>query len=481
MKYRKAWFSKLVKLSVALAVTTLMVTISTFESIGYRVNGIQEISFTRHYDYGYADAVFAINITFNPLLYPFQWLIGKGSLSGNFSMVYLPHAYERGEWGPPIFGSSEEHYENYISYVVSSTTLANTLILLVLTIAIELLQWRVSYISLFAGLLGFLIMSVNGTLIGLVIGAIVAIYITKSKYKLSLAGLRGYILKRIIYSFALIILVITIDFAIFMKMPSNPMDLFTATTRSESEAEAVRRLWGLSEPLVPQYLTYLRNLLSFNLGNVGRTLRNPEKRIIPVAESLSTRLPYTIFLLGTSTLISIIVVVIIGCFTIYKRGKLVDTMSALFSSTLSSLPVQWVGAILLMVFSLQLRLFPYEGAYPAQEWTLNPPTVFNIEISYSQVAIGVFLNFNVLELWRLVWGYFLYALLPIFTLVISQVGVWILLTRASLIETVGEPSLLFLGECRQQPSLLSWSLHFLKSCISGCIFNVSLKCRGHHR
>jgi peptide/nickel transport system permease protein len=420
-----------------------MTILGTFKGVGYLVEGIQEISFTPYYNYGYADAVFAVNMTFNPLLYPFQWLIGEGIISKNISMTYLPHAYERGEWGPPIFGGSEEHYANYISYVVSSATFANILILLVLTIAIELLQWRVSYISLFAGLLGFLVMSINGMLIGLIIGFVLAMHIAKSKYKLSLVGVRGYVLKRIIYSFALVILVITIDFVIFMKMPSNPMDLFARWTRTESEAETIRKLWGLNQPLIPQYLTYMRNLLSFNLGNLGRTLTDPtSKKVIPVAESLLTRLPYTVFLLGTSTLISIVIGVMIGCFTIYKRGKLVDMVSAVFPSTLSSLPVQWLGAILLLIFSLQLGWFPFEGAFPEQEWKLNPPTVFNSQVSCSQAAINVSVNFNILELWRLVFGYSQHALLPILTLVISQVGMWILLTRASLIETVGEPYLI---------------------------------------
>ena len=55
-----------------------------FNNLGYYVNAIKKISFKPHSQLGCADVVFFCDIIYNPILYPFYWIVGRGTLTGNF-------------------------------------------------------------------------------------------------------------------------------------------------------------------------------------------------------------------------------------------------------------------------------------------------------------------------------------------------------------------------------------------------------------
>jgi len=250
-------------------------------------------------------------------------------------------------------------------------------------------------------------------------------------------GLRAYIIKRIIYSFILILLIILTNFIIFMLMPGDPAAFLMAGYRGEGKEtlekhlQELREQWGLTDPLWIRFLKYLRNLLTWNFGleMVGQK---------PVAQVMMNRIPYTIFLLGSATIIAIIIGVLWGIAVIYKRGGTFDSASVLLALIVNSLPTFWMGMMFLLIFYKNLQWFPGAGPFP-REWAIGGrPIPYTVDIASSSNVLNIAFNFNLQEAWRLVEGYLWHAFLPLFTLTIFFFGGWLLLTRATMLETITE-------------------------------------------
>jgi len=250
-------------------------------------------------------------------------------------------------------------------------------------------------------------------------------------------GLRSFILKRIIYSFILLLLVILANFCIFILMPGDPSAFLMAAWSRESPQQrqaherALTEMWGLTDPLHVRLLKYTRNLLTWNLGNeiAGRR---------PIAEVMVQKVPYTVLLLGVSLLISIIVGVVFGVIVIQKRGSLLDSGSVISSLILGALPTFWLGLVLLWIFSNTLGWFPGARAFPV-EWAGGRwPVPYVTNVAYSSNSINMVFSVNIDEAWGLFEGYLSHLMLPMVTLVLFSFGGWLLLTRATMLEAITE-------------------------------------------
>jgi peptide/nickel transport system permease protein len=243
-----------------------------------------------------------------------------------------------------------------------------------------------------------------------------------------LMGLRGYILKRILYMVALIFFVITINFFIFMLMPGDPslMVINPQSRNWKEELEAVRKAWGLDQPIYVKYIKYTINLLTWNFGKSFITR-------LPVASEISWRLSYTLLLMGGSTILAMTIGILLGVLAAHKRGSRFDDVNVVFSLTFYSLPVFWMGIVFLMIFAIQLRWFPLGRPIPT-EWLLTPPSpAFVLDLFGLKVAIPTLYELFV-RLQHLV--------LPLATLTLFQYGGWLLLTRATMIEALTEDYIL---------------------------------------
>lgn len=249
-------------------------------------------------------------------------------------------------------------------------------------------------------------------------------------------GLRSFIVKRLIYSFVLVLLIILLNFAIFKAMPGDPLVFLMQPWSKENpevrraQEEQLRSLWGFNEPFEVQLAKYIRNLLSFQLGIEFMSRR-------PIGEIMAQKIPYTLLLLGGSAVISIIIGILWGIVIIQRRGGLIDSGSVMGSLIVGSLPTFWIGLMLLLLFFSTLRWFPNAGAFP-RDWAGNWPVVFTSSSSSSSGALNVILSINLQGLLTLIGGYLWHLTLPLFTLTIFTVGGWLLLTRATMLETITE-------------------------------------------
>jgi len=250
-------------------------------------------------------------------------------------------------------------------------------------------------------------------------------------------GLRSFIAKRLVNSVILLLLVIIANYVIFMRMPGDPGAFLMAAWSKESaeqrqaHEDALNQMWGLNDPWYLQLYKYTRNLLSWNFGVeiAGRR---------PIGAIMSEKVQYTILLLGLSTVLSIIIGVVLGILVIQRRGSFWDTLSVVTSLIIGSLPTFWIGLILLWVFSGSLKWFPGAHAYPESWAVFGTPVPYTRNMAYSSDAFKMIFSLNFAQTWELIWGYISHLILPLTTLTIFSFGSWLLLTRATMLETITE-------------------------------------------
>lgn len=222
-------------------------------------------------------------------------------------------------------------------------------------------------------------------------------------------GLKSFILKRTVYSFALVLFVLGLNFAIFDLMPGDPTALFASAVRlgGVEVAREMQNLWGLDQPVYVRFGLYIRNMLTGQFGISYFSMK-------PIAEEVTDRLLNTFLLVGVSTIFAIIIGVVLGAIAAYKRGSIFDSLSVLTSLTTYSVPSFWLGMMLLLVFSYRLGWFPSGGTSSFS--ALNP-------------APNIFADITN-RLWHL--------FLPTLTLTLFMYGGYLLLTRATMLEALTE-------------------------------------------
>ncbi len=204
---------------------------------------------------------------------------------------------------------------------------------------------------------------------------------------------------------------ITLNFLLPRLVKGNPVDVILAKTQSSGpmppEARhALELQFGLShDPLIVQYVHYLGNLFT---GNFGLSVSNyPTPAIDVVAQAI----PWTLVLVGLSTVISYIIGVVFGSWLGWKRGSWTDGLLPV-STFISAIPYFWLALVLVYVFGLTLHWFPVAGGYD-----LNIVPAFTPEFIGSAVYYGV---------------------LPAFTIVLASVSGQLLSTRNMMVSTMAE-------------------------------------------
>ncbi|MCK5631969.1 ABC transporter permease [Candidatus Bathyarchaeota archaeon] len=225
-------------------------------------------------------------------------------------------------------------------------------------------------------------------------------------------GLKAYIARRIIYMIILIFLVATVNFLLFNLMPGTTLSKYVANlggvAMTEERLLELSKSYGLDLPIHERYVLYIRNMVTWNFGYSYETRNYVQDDILRV-------LPNTLVLMGIAELGAMLVGILLGVVAAYKRGGNLDTFLITTSLATYSVPVFWIGWLVLSAFSLNLKWFPVGGLVP-KDWAFNPPT------SILQYVSG--------RLYMLT--------LPAFTLFIFLFGGWILLTRATVLETITE-------------------------------------------
>ena len=226
-------------------------------------------------------------------------------------------------------------------------------------------------------------------------------------------GLKAYIGKRTLYNAIVLLGIMSINFAIFVLMPGDPIARYI---RGQAEfgrvdpsiIEELKKVYGLDLSLHERYFLYLKNMFTFNFGRTRYSQGY-------ISSEMSMRLLHTLTFMACVEVITITFGTLIGLLLAFKRGSKIDTGIVTGALTLASLPSFWIGLLMLSLFAFTLGWFPPGGIYP-KEWLASPPT-------------------NPLEI---IAGRLYHLFLPVVTLVVFSIDNWMLFVRACALESITE-------------------------------------------
>ena len=169
----------------------------------------------------------------------------------------------------------------------------------------------------------------------------------------------NYTIKRIFEVIPVLLIVSIIVFSVMHLLPGDPTLLMLAGAEGGSipqeRLDELRIIMGLNKPLYEQYYNFISNAIS---GDLGTSIRLR----IPVTEILLQKFPYTIKLSLLGLMIAIFLGVVIGLVAALFKDTWLDHFSMTFSLIGVSMPIYWLGLLLILVFSINLNIFPSSGA-----------------------------------------------------------------------------------------------------------------------
>ncbi len=163
-----------------------------------------------------------------------------------------------------------------------------------------------------------------------------------------------YALRRILQTIPTLLLVSIALFMTIHLIPGDPATLMAGPNATEEELAALTHQFGLDRPLWVQYVTWLGNALT---GDLGTSFINK----YPVNKLIAQRVPATMELAFAATLVAIAISLPLGILAALRPGSLFDFFSTLFSALSFAVPGFWLSLMLILLFSLKLGWLPPSG------------------------------------------------------------------------------------------------------------------------
>jgi peptide/nickel transport system permease protein len=217
-----------------------------------------------------------------------------------------------------------------------------------------------------------------------------------------------YLTRRLSLFFITLWAALTVNFIIPRVMPGNEAQAVLGTLHNVNPAalHALEVQFGVDthQSLISSYFQYLGNTLT---GHLGVDVQN-----VPVLHEIATKLPWTLGLVGVTTVLAFVIGTLVGVFSAWRRGGWLDATLPPTLFITSTVPVFFVGLLLIYVFAVKLNWLPLGGNYS-----------FGATPSLSLSFIG-----DVLE----------HAILPGISLIVVTAGLWVYSMRNNMVTTVSE-------------------------------------------
>jgi peptide/nickel transport system permease protein len=217
----------------------------------------------------------------------------------------------------------------------------------------------------------------------------------------------------------MLLILLTVVFFVLRVIPGDPIAALFAGRAPPYVVEAVRHSLGLDQPYWVQYLTYLLQVFTGNLGtSIGEYFKGQS-----VLTVILQRLPATIELAIGAMLVATIIGVGTGLIAGVNRDKPVDVLVRLYGTIIFVVPIFWLGEILQLIFAVNLGLLPAQGRFSG----LDPPATITGLYTIDSLLQGRIDKFFI-SLQHLV--------LPCLTLGLVLSGFFSKTVRANLLRTV---------------------------------------------
>lgn len=231
-----------------------------------------------------------------------------------------------------------------------------------------------------------------------------------------------YVINRLAMSVLVLLGLSVITFTLARVVPSDPAALYVGPRARAEQVAAVREKMGLNRPLYVQYAYYLRDLLHGDLGTSIATKH-------PVRQEITERLPGTLELLLAGMSLAVLFGIPLGVLSARLQGTSFDVFVRTFSLMGVSLPAFWLGLIFQVIFFRELGWFPVNGRFSTTLRFTHPIEDITGLFLFDSLVTGNWVAFRDLA-WHIV--------LPAVTLAAYPTGLIARMTRASMLEVLGQ-------------------------------------------
>ena len=229
-----------------------------------------------------------------------------------------------------------------------------------------------------------------------------------------------YILKRLLQLVPVLLGISLLVFAFLHLIPGDPALVLLGDRANPEQVAALRERMGLNEPLPLQYLSFLGNLLRFDLGESIFTG-------IPIWDEIKLRWPATFELSLIAMLIALILGIPAGVIAAVRKNSLIDNLTMSGSLLGVSMPVYWLGLLLVYLFAVNLQWLPPSGRIGIEIGnTFEPITGFFI---FDALVQG---NFAALK------NILAHLVLPAVTLSTIPLAILARITRSAMLEVLSQ-------------------------------------------
>lgn len=229
-----------------------------------------------------------------------------------------------------------------------------------------------------------------------------------------------YIVKRLLSLVPVLLGITLLVFAFLHLIPGDPAVVLLGERATPDQVAALREKLGLNQSLIAQYLTFLNSLLRFDLGTSIISG-------IPIADELRSRYPATFELSVAAMAIALLVGIPAGVSAAVRKNSWLDNLVMTGSLLGVSLPVYWLGLLLIYLFAVNLHWLPPSGRISVDAGlTFLPITGFYI--------LDTMLRLNVSALLDVL----AHLLLPALALSSIPLAIVARITRSSMLETLSQ-------------------------------------------
>lgn len=224
------------------------------------------------------------------------------------------------------------------------------------------------------------------------------------------------LLRRLLWLPVVLWAVASLTFLVLRIVPGNAIQSVASQILDAEQLAQTQALWGLDEPVWRQYLAFMSNLLR---GDLGVSMSSG----VPLSRLLFEKMPPTIELALVALVLSTVIGAAAGIVSSVTRQRWLD-LSVRTSSVLGlSLPVFWVGIMLIVAFSVKLGWFPVGGR-------------IGVNIKYETITNFMLIDFVITRNWEALGSYLRHLALPAFSISLTSAGFAARITRSAMLEVI---------------------------------------------
>ncbi|MGC9524992.1 MAG: ABC transporter permease [Limnospira sp.] len=231
-------------------------------------------------------------------------------------------------------------------------------------------------------------------------------------------ALQYYVITRLMLAPLMLGTIASVVFLLLRATPGDPVDAILGPRAPESAKEALRSRLGLDGSLLQQYISYMGDLLRFDLGTSLTTQGQSVWQIV------GDHFPATVELAVFSMAVAVAVGTTVGAIAASRPNTIWDTAGRLFGIVTYSVPAFWAGMVLQLIFAVQLGWFPLGTRFPVAD---APPPTFTGLYTVDSILSG-----NLGAFWTTLY----YLCLPCLTLGILLSGIFERIVRVNLRQTL---------------------------------------------